>query len=46
MLMACGSAPISPTVMDFLRIALLCDILEGLLLHIFKCLDGLLTIRL
>ncbi|OSX65186.1 hypothetical protein POSPLADRAFT_1065120 [Postia placenta MAD-698-R-SB12] len=29
MLMACGSAPISPTVMDFLRIALLCDILEG-----------------
>ncbi|KZT11408.1 acetyl-CoA synthetase-like protein [Laetiporus sulphureus 93-53] len=28
-LMACGSAPISPTVMNFLRIALCCDILEG-----------------
>ncbi|KAI0950297.1 hypothetical protein AcV7_008810 [Taiwanofungus camphoratus] len=28
-LMACGSAPISPTVMDFLRISLGADILEG-----------------
>ncbi|GBE82345.1 acetyl-CoA synthetase-like protein [Sparassis latifolia] len=28
-LLAVGSAPISPAVMDFIRIALLCDVLEG-----------------
>jgi long-chain acyl-CoA synthetase len=28
-LMVCGSAPISAEVLDFLKIALACDVLEG-----------------
>ena len=27
--MSCGSAPISAPAMDFLRVSLLCDLLEG-----------------
>jgi long-chain acyl-CoA synthetase len=32
MLVTSGSAPISPDVMDFLNVALACDVLEGMFL--------------